>query len=170
MDILPLLDRCIAAERMAGEIYDILAERATNDTELRQFWLVMADDERQHAAKLEGWRELAVTGRLDRGTVVNDVEKELSEIERILADAKEAAQRVENADDAFAIALELEMSELDLMATTLQPRSPVALCTEIEKIRRREMTGQHEALVRAVRARSRSEQNLARAALLAAAD
>lgn len=170
MDVFPLLGRCIAIERMAGEIYDILADRVEDDTELRHFWRAMADDERLHASKLEELSQLTAVYGSERRSVIEDFEKEVGEIERLVVDAKDEAKQVDNADDAFAIALEIEMSELDLIYTTLLQRSPLPLCTEIEKTRRSEMAGHHEALVRAVRARSRNEQNLVRAALLAAED
>jgi len=69
MDILPLLDRCIAIERIAEEIYTALARRTVGDSELQQFWTAMADDERHHAGKLEAWRRLSAGQRPEERAV-----------------------------------------------------------------------------------------------------
>jgi len=87
-----------------------------------------------------------------------------------VAKAREEAEHVSCPDDGFAIALELEMSELDAIYTTLLESSPLSRHADVAETRRREVAGHHEALVRAVRARSRDEQNLTRALLIAAED
>jgi rubrerythrin len=170
MDILPLLERCIAIERTAGEIYATLARRTVGDSELRQFWTAMADDERRHAAKLEAWRQLSAAGRPEERAVAEGFEEGVAEIEELVARAREEVEHVASADDGFAIALELEMSELDAIYTTLLQSSPFSRYPDVAETQQREVADHHEALVRAVRARSRDEQNLTRAALIAAKD
>ena len=170
MDILPLLDRCIAIERAAGEIYSTLARRTVGDSELQQFWTAMADDELRHAGKLETWRKLSAAQPPEERAVAEGFEAGVAEIEELVAKAQEEVHHVSSTDDGFAIALELEMSELDSIYTTLLQSSPLARHADVAETRRREVAGHHEALVRAVRARSRDEENLTRAALIAAKD
>jgi len=170
MDIIPLLDRCIAIERAAAEIYGTLAEQAEGDSELRQFWKAMADDERLHAGKLTAWRELVIATPGPERAVAEGFGEDVAEIEEFVGRAREQSKHVSSADEAFAIALELEMSELDAIYTTLLQSSPLSRYPDIEETRRCEVEGHHEALVRAVRARSRDEQNLTRAALIAVKD
>jgi len=170
MDILPLLDRCIAMERTAGEIYTTLAGRTVGDSELQQFWTAMADDERRHASKLETWRQLTAAQRPEERAVAEGFDEGVAEIEGLVARAREEVEHVTCADDGFAIALELEMSELDAIYTTLLRSSPLSRYPDVDETRRHEVENHHEALVRAVRARSRDEENLTRAALIAAKD
>jgi hypothetical protein len=94
----------------------------------------------------------------------------LREVEEIVAEARRQAEGVSGPDDAFGIALEIEMSELDVIYTTLLESSPVSRYPDIAETRRREIEPHHEALVRAVRTRSKDEQNLTRAALIALKD
>jgi rubrerythrin len=170
MDIVPLLDRCLALERTVGEVYDILARRAQGDSELREFWLAMAADERAHARRLENWRTLAAGEDAAHRTAAEGFEEALREVEEIVAEARRQAEGVSGPDDAFGIALEIEMSELDVIYTTLLESSPVSRYPDIAETRRREIEPHHEALVRAVRTRSKDEQNLTRAALIALKD
>ena len=170
MDIVPLLERCIAVERQVGEVYDRLAERAAGDSELREFWGAMAQDEREHARKLEAWRGLAATEDVAHRSAAAGFEADLAEIEQLVAEAGRQAAGVQSVDDAFAIALELEMSELDAIYTTLLQSSPLSRYSDVAETRKREVEPHHEALVRAVRSRSRDEQNLTRAALIALKD
>jgi rubrerythrin len=170
MDILPLLDRCIAIERAVAEIYDAFAARTVSDSELRELWSALAQDERQHAGKLASWRELVVGEDAGHRTAAEGFEDAVREAEALLIAARERIPEVRTPDDAFAIALELEMSEIDAIYTALLQSSPLARYPDIAETRRREVDPHHEALVRAVRARSRDDQNLTRAALIALKD
>jgi rubrerythrin len=170
MDILPLLDRCIAIERSAEQIYTTLARRTEGDSELQQFWTAMADDERRHARKLEAWRQLSAAQPPEERAVAEGFDAGVTEVEELVTRAREEAEHVSCADDGFAIALELEMSELDAIYTTLLQSSPLSRHADVAETQQHELAGHHEALVRAVRARSRDEQNLTRAALIAAKD
>lgn len=168
MDILPLLDRCIAVERTVSEVYDVLARRAEGDSALREFWGAMAQDERQHARKLETWRALAASEDPAHRTAAEGFEAGLREVEELVAEAWRQAEGASS--PAFAIALEIEMSELDAIYSTLLQSSPLSRYPDVAETRRREIDPHHEALMRAVRARSRDEQNLTRAALVALKD
>lgn len=168
MDILDTVDRCIQIELGAAEIYERLAGRFTDDADFRRFWDAMADDEREHAHKLSTWRSLLALSPAERRLEAEGFEEGLGESEKLVARARVRAEQARTPDDAFAIALALELSELDVIYTVLLQSSPIARFPDIEQTRRREIGRHHEALVREVEARSRNEKNRFDAALIAA--
>jgi len=169
MRILPILDRCINIERKAGEVYDLLAERQLGDEELHGFWARMAADERKHARNLETYRAIVAAEDPRHPTLADGFEDEIAELARLTDEALERAAHASSTDEAFGIALDLELSELDTIYTTLLRSSPLnrprngsyAPC---------DLAPHHAALVGAVRARSKNEDHLTRAALIAARD
>ena len=66
MDIVAILDRAGHIEVTAAEIYESLARRFREDERFRNFWLGLAEDERQHAHKLSTWRSLLELTPKDR--------------------------------------------------------------------------------------------------------
>jgi len=170
MDILPLLERCVALERGAAEFYERLAARFTHDAELRALWSAMAADERTHAEKLETWRALAEREPAERREHASGFAQDVEDLEQLLEETRAAAASVKSADEAFALALALETSEIDTIYTKLLQSSPIARFPDVEETVRRETTGHHEALARVVQRRSRDDGNLLRAALLCARD
>ncbi|MGH7819120.1 MAG: hypothetical protein ACREQ9_05045 [Candidatus Binatia bacterium] len=169
MDILPILDRAIDVERGAGEIYERIAARFPEDRRFADFWLGMADDERQHAHKLSVWRTLLELLPGSRRPMADGFERGLLELENLVREAGKKAAAVATPDEAFAIALELEESELDVIYTTLIQSSPLKRFPDIEDTRRRELGRHHAALAREVRRRSRDQKNLLQAELITAA-
>ncbi len=155
-------------EQAAAEIYDIFAGRFVDDTLLHQFWSNMAADERKHGKKLGTWCQLLKQGPITEEPNLADFGKAIGDLERLTRDLAAQAAAVETADDAFAIALELESSELDIIYTTLLQSSPIARFPDVAETRRAEIGPHHEALVEMVRARSQSEHNRTMAALIAA--
>lgn len=170
MDVIRLLDRCIALERAAGEIYKVLAARFAGDAELRGLWSGMADDEGAHAQRLVAWRRLAAAEPPEHRTLADGFDDAIDALERLLETSRTAAGRVASADEAFALALALETSELDAIYTKLMHSSPIARSSHTTEASRAEVARHHATLVRTVRARSRDEHNLLLAALLAAED
>jgi rubrerythrin len=170
MKILAVLDRCIAIERGAGEVYDTLAARCTEDSELRDFWLRMAHDERTHALALETVRTRAALEDSEHPTLADGFEEDLLGLEELVANARKGAAQADTQEDAFAIALELELSEIDTIYKALLDSLPASRAVEVQKTRRRDGDPHHAALARTVRARSRDEKNLTRAALMDAMD
>ena len=168
MDVLPLLERCIAIERGVGEIYERIAVRFAEDREVRDFWLGLGADERDHAHKLSVWRSLLERQPDARHPDAAGFEPALLELEKLVRESRKEVERVHSLDDAFAIALALEASELDLIYTTLLQSSPIKRFPDIEETRRHELGRHHEALVREIRTRSKNEKNLYEAELLAA--
>ena len=163
-----LLRRAAGIEQAAAEIYDTLAARFADEAVLHQFWSNMAADERKHGKKLSTWRQLLKRGPITEQPHLADFGKAIGELERLARDLAARAAAVTTADDAFAIALALESSELDIIYTTLLQSSPIARFPDLAETRRAEIGRHHEALFEMVRARSRSEQNRMMAALIVA--
>lgn len=170
MKILTVLDRCIAIERGAGEVYEALAARCTGDSELRDFWRRMARDEQTHAHALETVRTRAALEDSEHPTIADGFDGVLVELEELLASARGAAERANTQEEAFAIALELELSEIDTVYKRLLDSLPRSEAAAVQDARGRHGDAHHAALARTVRARSRDEKNLTRAALMAAMD
>jgi rubrerythrin len=166
MDILEILDRCGALERGAGDVYAILAERFADDPGLRALWRKMAEDEREHARKLETWRALVAAEVPEHRPVASGFADAIREIEILLRNTRSEAWRCASADEAFALALKLEESELDSLYTTLLRSSVITRSSDAATALRAETAAHHEALVRMVRERSHDEANLLLASLL----
>ncbi|MBI3770141.1 MAG: hypothetical protein HY271_16835 [Deltaproteobacteria bacterium] len=167
MDLLSLLDRCIALETGASEVYGLLAERFADDGELEELWRSMATDERRHAHKLATWRALVAAEHPDHRASTSGFADAVTALEGFVAHARAEARRCTTADAAFALALALETSELDAIYTQLLQSSPIARFPDLAETVRSETAGHHAALLRIVQARSRDDGNLLRAALLA---
>lgn len=167
MKILPVLDRCINIERTAGEVYERLATRFSSDDELHSFWSRMAADERNHARHLETYRTIVAAEDQRHPTLADGFERDLGELEALATAALGRAERAATADDGFGIALDLELSELDTIYTTLLRSSPLS---DPRNDAPRDLVPHHAALVGAIRARSENEDHLTRAALIAARD
>lgn len=164
-----LLDRCIPLERGAGEIYRTLATRAGGDAGLEQLWSSMARDEDEHAHKLATWRTLLLTDPPERRAAADGFDEGVSALEELIGRARTQAPRVTSADEAFAIALRLEGSELDAIYTTLLHASPIARFPDASETYRRETADHHDRLLAAVTARPMTPENALAASLLAAA-
>jgi rubrerythrin len=165
-----ILGRCVAAERGAAAIYETLARRFRDDAEFAAFWRGMARDEREHARKLEAWRTLL--GHQPEGShpSLDDFGRGIHGLEAVVAECRRRALAADTPDDALAVALALESSELDVIYTTLLQSSPIARFPDIEVTRRHELGRHHEALALEVRARSTDERNLLDAELLLTED
>jgi hypothetical protein len=170
VDILPLLDRCVGLEYAASEMYTLLATRLGADAELHTLWSGMAADERDHARKLATWRALVEAEPPEHRETASGFDSAVEALERLMESTRAAAARVTTADEAFALALALETSEIDAVYTKLLQSSPVARFPDVRETYHRETAGHHAALVRLVQARSRDEHNLLCAALLIAED
>jgi hypothetical protein len=166
MEFLTLLDRCVALEGEAGRTYALLARRFRRDPDLRKLWEDMAADEREHAHKLATWRAVLATEDPARRPSPIGFDAPLAAVEQLMADVHIKAAACATADEAFALALALETSELDAIYAQVLQSSPIARFPDIDETIRSETVGHHDALVRAVKARSRDEGNLLRAGLL----
>ena len=165
-EMLALLERCIALERGAAAIYDALADRFAADAELRALWHWMAADERAHARKLATWRALVEAEPAEHAPRASGFDAAVARVEALMAESCTAAASVEE-EDAFDLALTLELSELDAIYTALLQASPIARHPDLADTVRVETAAHHETLLAIVRRRARSEKTLLRAALLA---
>ena len=167
MDMLALLDRCVGLEHGAAKIYDALARRCAADPELAVLWSDMARDEREHGRKLATWRDLLAAEPAEHRPRASGFTTDVEAVERLLADANARAPHAD-VEEAFALALALEASEIDAIYTTLLHASPLARFPDFAVTVRHETSRHHEALRTAAERRCRSERNRLRIALLAA--
>jgi rubrerythrin len=168
MDALRLLRDATRVEEIAAEIYGALSRRFVSDPTLHRFWASMAEDERKHAKKLATWRRLLDRTPPEKRPNCDDFSAGLRDLENLARDLCARAEKVDDVEGAFSIALALESSELDVIYTRLLQSSPIARFPDLEETRRSEIGRHHEALLEMVRARSRDEGNRTQAALLAA--
>jgi len=165
-NMLTLLERCIGLERAAATVYELLARRFAADAELAALWAAMARDEHGHARKLADWRELIVRQPADHRPAASGFDGDVAEVQHLLAESRIAAETADE-EEAFAIALAMESSELDFIYTTLLQGSPIARYPDMADTVRHETAGHHEKLLDMVRRRCRAEKTMLRAALLA---
>lgn len=165
-DMLTLLERCVALERTAASVYEILARRFGADTELAALWASLARDEYDHARKLATWRELIAREPAERRPTASGFDAGVGEVQRLLAESRLAAESA-GEEEAFAIALAMENSELDVIYTTLLQSSPIARHPDLVDTVHQETAGHHEKLLAMVKRRCRAEKTMLRAALLA---
>lgn len=165
--MLVLLARCVDLELEAAELYTVLARRAAGDAELVALWSEMADDERRHARKLATWRELLAAEPPEHRPQASGFLAGIAALEALLQQSLDAAVDA-NEDEAFALALELEASELDAIYTTLLQASPLARFPDFAVTVHHETSGHHDRLLAAARRRCRSDRSRLRLAILAA--
>ena len=167
MDILVLLDRCAGLERMAAGLYEILAARFAADAELATLWSAMAADEREHARKLLAWRTIVADEPADRRPQASGFAAAVDAVERLLRRSRGSAPTAD-VEEAFALALGLESSELDAIYATLLQASPLSRSADLYDAHRSEPGDHHGRLIAAAERRCRTERNRLRIALLAA--
>ena len=165
-DMLTLLARCVGLERTAASVYEILARRFAGDAELAALWASLARDEHDHARMLASWRELIAGEPVEHRPQASGFEAGIADVQRLLAESRVAVETADE-EEAFAIALAIENSELDVIYTTLLQSSPVARHPDAVGGARHETAFHHEKLVDMARRRCRSEKTMLRAAMLA---
>jgi rubrerythrin len=164
--MLPLLERCAAMEEIAATVYEALTLRFAGDIELAALWSSLARDEHAHARKLRTWRELVAAAPAEHRPTASGFEWDVADVERLLKESRVAAATADE-EEAFAIALALENSELDAIYTTLLQGPPSARYPDLAGAIRRDTAGHHQKLLEMVGRRCRGEKTLLRAALLA---
>jgi hypothetical protein len=165
--MLALLDRCVRLERTAAEIYETLAQRFAADGELQALWTAMAADEREHARKLATWRELLAAEPGWHRPQASGFSEAVEAVEALLRTSRAEAATV-GEEEAFALALGIEGSEIDAIYTTLLQSSPLARYPDLHETVRHESAGHHERLLAVAERRCRSDSTRLRIALLAA--
>ncbi len=107
-----VLKRCGQLEQRVAAIYTEFAHNEPEDRELKSYWLGMAAEEKHHAKVLEA-EKAALEVDSDPGYFMPEFEAKLTEMDQELRRAEEQAQQGAKQDQAFAIALSLEQSELN---------------------------------------------------------
>ena len=107
-----VLKRCSQLEQRVADVYTQFSKNETEDRELKSYWLGMAAEEKHHAKILEA-EKLALEVDSDTGYFMPEFEAKLIEMDTELRQAEERAQQGAKQDEAFAIAMSLEQSELN---------------------------------------------------------
>jgi rubrerythrin len=107
-----VLGRCSQLEQRIADIYSQFAASLNDDRELESFWLGMAEEEKHHA-KILAAEKAALEVDSDTGYFMPEFPTKLAELETLLQSIAEKAKTGVTKDEAFALALQLEQSELD---------------------------------------------------------
>ncbi|MCS6926014.1 MAG: hypothetical protein NZ578_08950 [Candidatus Binatia bacterium] len=107
-----VLERCSQLEQRVADIYSQFAASFNEDKELESFWLGMAEEEKHHA-KILAAEKAALEVDSDPGYFMPEFPAKLAELETLLRSVTEKARAGVTKDEAFALALELEQSELN---------------------------------------------------------
>lgn len=115
MNLQNFLEVCMEVERVAGSIYQGFVDRFADDSELRQLWQQMAQDEHAHAMQLK----LAIT--TSREGIVANPRLTLERVLEILKQGRTLQQRLVQARPSAveALTLALRMEEVFAQAHLL---------------------------------------------------
>jgi hypothetical protein len=111
MFLVEVLERCKGFEQRLADIYSQFAAQLRTDRDLESFWLGMAEEEKHHA-KILAAEKAALAVESDPGYFMPEFSKKCVELDALLKRAEEKAHKGVTKDEAFALALELEQSEL----------------------------------------------------------
>ncbi|MBI3300594.1 MAG: hypothetical protein HYZ72_00725 [Deltaproteobacteria bacterium] len=107
-----VLRRCSGLEQRVADIYSQFAGSLNDDKALESFWLGMAEEEKHHSKILAAERA-ALEVDSDTGYFMPEFPAKLVEMDTLLKRVEEKARLGVTRDEAFALALELEQSELN---------------------------------------------------------
>jgi hypothetical protein len=107
-----VLGRCSILEQRVAGIYSQFASSLNDDKELESFWLGMAEEEKHHG-KILAAEKAALEVDSDTGYFMPEFSAKLMEMDTLLKRIEEKARLGVTKDEAFALALELEQSELN---------------------------------------------------------
>lgn len=107
-----VLKHCSNLEQRVADIYRAFAGALNDDRELESFWLGLAEEEKHHGKILAAERA-ALEVDSDTGYFMPEFAAKLAEMDALLKRAEEQARSGVTKDEAFALALELEQSELN---------------------------------------------------------
>jgi hypothetical protein len=109
-----ILGRCSILEQRVANIYRQFAASLNDDKEMESFWLGMAEEEKHHGRILTA-EKAALEVDSDTGYFMPEFLAKLTEMDALLKRVEEKAQRGVTLEEAFALALELEQSELNII-------------------------------------------------------
>ncbi len=107
-----VLGRCSILEQRVADIYSQFAASLNDDKELESFWLGMAEEEKRHS-KILAAEKAALEVDADTGYFMPEFPAKLVAMDTLLKRIEEKARLGVTKDEAFALALELEQSELN---------------------------------------------------------
>jgi hypothetical protein len=107
-----VLRRCSEIEQRVADIYRRFAAVLNADRELASFWLGMAEEEKHHSKVLAAERA-ALQVDSDTGYFMPEFSAKLEEMDALLRRVEEKARQGVTKEEAFALAFELEQSELN---------------------------------------------------------
>jgi hypothetical protein len=107
-----VLGRCSLLEQRVADIYSQFAGSLNDNRELESFWLGMAEEEKHHGKILTA-EKAALEVDSDTGYFMPEFPAKLTEMDALLKGVEEKAKLGVTKDEAFALALELEQSELN---------------------------------------------------------
>lgn len=107
-----VLRQCSELEQRVADIYSQFAGSLNDDRDLESFWLGMAEEEKHHGKILAAERA-ALEVDSDTGYFMPEFPAKLAEMDALLKRVEEKARLGVTKDEAFALALELEQSELN---------------------------------------------------------
>lgn len=107
-----VLKHCSDLEQRVAAIYRAFAGALNDDHALESFWLGMAEEEKHHGKILAAERA-ALEVDSDTGYFMPEFAGKLAEMDALLKRIEEQARRGVTKDESFALALELEQSELN---------------------------------------------------------
>ncbi|RPI02185.1 MAG: hypothetical protein EHM71_15555 [Zetaproteobacteria bacterium] len=108
MNVRSALDRLIDLEERVGHLYILLYKRFVDLPGVADLWWEMALEEHGHAGILKMVRALA-----DPATRVKDLRPRLQPLEALIRGCERQVARISSLQEALAIAVRLERSELD---------------------------------------------------------
>ncbi len=111
MFLIEVLGRCSVLEQRIADIYSQFAGGLNEEKALESFWLGMAEEEKHHA-KILAAEKAALEVDSDPGYFMPEFLAKLVEMDTLLKRVEEKARLGVTKDEAFALALELEQSEL----------------------------------------------------------
>jgi rubrerythrin len=165
-DVRALLDQCIALERAAAAVYEILARRFAHDGELVALWAALARDEHDHARRLAACRDALAGEPGERAPAAKGLEETIADVRWLLTQSRIDAETADE-EEAFAIALAMENSELDVVFTTLLQSALRGHVEPVTDGMRPDAAAHYGKLLAMAQRRCRAEKTMRRAALLA---
>ena len=109
-----VLKRCSMLEQRCADIYSQFAGSLNDDKEVESFFLGLAEEEKHHA-KILAAEKAALDVDSDAGYFMPEFPTKLTEMDTLLKDVEAKARTGVTKEEAFALALELEQSELNMI-------------------------------------------------------
>lgn len=107
-----VLKRCSLLEQRCADIYSQFAGSLNDNKEAKSFFLGLAEEEKHHA-KILAAEKAALDVDSDTGYFMPEFPAKLTEMDTMLKKVEEKARTGVTTEEAFALALELEQSELN---------------------------------------------------------